>query len=79
MADNDSIHIAFESLSMFSSYNSGRLPEEWNDVDAESFVKTCKNINSNYEKPFENLNESLLKIFSYTCSGNLCPMVLHCF
>ena len=75
MTDNDTIHIAFESLSVYSSYNSGRSPKEWNDIEAESFINICKNINSNFEKPFENLNESILKLFSYTCAGIICPMV----
>jgi len=72
MADNDTIHIAFESLGQYSSNN---FPKEWNEADSDAFVSVCKSLNSTFEKPFENLNEDLLKLFSYTCSGNLSPMV----
>ena len=72
MADNDTIHIAFESLGQYSSNN---FPNEWNEADSDAFVNVCKSLNSTFEKPFENLNEDLLKLFSYTCTGNLSPMV----
>ena len=74
MADNDTIHMAFETLREYREKYSKHLPKSWDKDSCDKFLSICNGLNSKREKPFENLNEELLRVFSYTCAGNLCPM-----
>lgn len=50
------------------------MPQPWNKTDADLFVSVANKLNSSLEKPFENLNQDLLRLFAYTCAGSLCPV-----
>ncbi len=71
--DNDTIHIAFQALNNFINEH-GRLPNSWDKNDSEKFVHLSHNFNLLLEKPFSNLNENLLKLFSNVCRGSFCPL-----
>jgi ubiquitin-activating enzyme E1 len=62
------LHAAFQGLHVFISKN-GRLPKPYNEDDAKEMI--------NYSKKFgaEDMNTEPIKLFSYTCSGNLNPLV----
>ena len=53
--------------------NSNQLPTSWSTTDAELLVSLAKEIKSNLPFNFE-LNENLMKIFSYVSKGNLSPI-----
>ena len=72
--DNESIHIAFQALDEFRQENSGGLPKPWDLNDSNRFVEIALLINSQRKNPSIQLNEKLLKIFSFTCRGNLCAI-----
>lgn len=72
--DNNTIHIAFQALDEFRQENSGELPKPWNLADSNRFVEIALLINSQKKNPFIKLNENLLKIFSFSCRGNICPI-----
>lgn len=73
MDDNDTIHVAFQAIHKFEKAH-GHLPQPWNDADANSFIKLAREYNSSLEKPFDNLNDNLLKLFANVAAGQLCPM-----
>jgi ubiquitin-activating enzyme E1 len=73
LSDNDTIHLAFQVIWRFK-HMYHRLPKPWCAEDAQEFVDLVKHLNSNLPNPVDHLNEDLLKLFSYVCAGNLCPI-----
>jgi hypothetical protein len=73
LEDNDTIHIAFQALNNFEN-EYGHLPNPWDKTDSENFVHFSHTYNLLFEKPFSNLNENLLKLFSNVCRGSFCPL-----
>jgi len=73
MDDNDSIHIAFQALSTFKARHQ-RLPLPWHKEDAEEFIRIAREFNTSLAKPFENLNDKILKLFASTAAGDICPL-----
>ncbi|KAM7537021.1 hypothetical protein Aperf_G00000059949 [Anoplocephala perfoliata] len=70
------LHLLFEALSEFEM-KQNRLPEPWNEEDADTFLEFCKSVNSEWSETqahVEKINEHLARIFSFTCAGNCCPI-----
>jgi hypothetical protein len=44
MQNNTLAHLAFESLDIFRSKSSGRIPEPWNFNDCSEFLKIAKDL-----------------------------------
>jgi ubiquitin-activating enzyme E1 len=73
--DNDTIHIAFQTLSEFKKKNNNQSPKPWNKTDSAEFINIAESlINNSLKKPFQYLNKQLLELFSFVCAGNLCPL-----
>ncbi|CAF0776117.1 unnamed protein product [Brachionus calyciflorus] len=72
--DNDTTHLAFQTLDEFRKENSDNLPNPWNLKDAIRFVEIANILNLERKNQFPKLNENLLKIFSLVSRGNLCPI-----
>ncbi|XP_074646538.1 ubiquitin-like modifier-activating enzyme 1 isoform X2 [Tubulanus polymorphus] len=68
------LHIAFQALDEFQGRH-GRLPKPRNQADADTFIAVAKEVNSKSEAKVEELNEELLKKFSFTAAGDVCPVV----
>ncbi|CAF1279762.1 unnamed protein product [Rotaria sordida] len=69
------LHLAFQAISNFQKqYNT--LPKPWDDGDADKFYEVVEKLNSeNREKVLtDELNKHWIKLFSKTCTGDLCPM-----
>jgi ubiquitin-activating enzyme E1 len=73
MEDNDTIHLAFYTLNEYNS-NYDRPIRPWDAEDADRFVKLANEFNSKFEKPFENISEKILRLFSYVSTGQLSPV-----
>jgi len=72
MDDHNTISLAFQTTHEFNSKHN-RLPLPWSQEDANEFVKLATDLNeANYK--YDNINEKTLRLFSATCSGQLCPM-----
>uniref|UniRef100_A0A5K3FW28 E1 ubiquitin-activating enzyme n=1 Tax=Mesocestoides corti TaxID=53468 RepID=A0A5K3FW28_MESCO len=70
------LHIIFEAFSKFQSQY-GRIPEPWDEKDAQSFVECVNEVNKSVEGSgchVEKIDESLARIFAYICAGNCCPI-----
>lgn len=74
--DNDTVHIAFQTINEFKKKHSNNLPRAWNKKDAESFVKLAEKLNSSLKKPFNELNKTLLELFSSVCTGKQISQLL---
>lgn len=73
MDDYDTIHLAFQALTEYQNKYE-KLPLPWNETDAQNFIQLVKELNDKQEKTFSDLKDNLLKLFSFVCSGSLCPM-----
>lgn len=63
------VHTAYAALDIFIA-EQGRRPNPWDEADAGLLIEIAERI-----KPADaELKTSLLKIFSYVCSGNLAPV-----
>lgn len=74
------LHLFFEALSEFEM-KQNRLPQPWNEEDADTFLEFCKSVNSEWSETqahVEEISEQLAKIFSFTCAGNCCPIQVRC-
>ena len=61
------LFIGMQALYKFQDKHNGSLPKPWNNEDANEFISLAKQINTeNIE-----LEENLLKLFSFTASGEL--------
>jgi len=67
------LHIAFQALSEFSVNHSGEFPSLRNEDHAIEFFKLSEKISQQYEDKVE-LDEKLIKEFSYQARGYLSPM-----
>jgi ubiquitin-activating enzyme E1 len=72
MNDQNTIALAFQTVHEFKSKHN-RLPLPWNQEDSDEFVKLANDSNNSNFK-YENVIEKTLRLFSSTCSGQLCPM-----
>ncbi|UJR08635.1 hypothetical protein I4U23_012894 [Adineta vaga] len=75
MSMPSNLHLAFQALSQFrQQYNATPIP--WDEADADKFYQIVEKLNiENREKPFtDELNKHWIKLFSKTCTGDLCPM-----
>ena len=72
MDDTNTIHLAFIAVNQFEAKHQ-RLPRPWNSEDATEFIQIANDLNTNVYK-FESLSEYVLRLFSYTVSGQICPM-----
>ncbi|GIY15386.1 ubiquitin-like modifier-activating enzyme 1 [Caerostris darwini] len=66
------LHLAFQGLQLFKQKHS-RLPKPWNEEDASELLTIVKELNEKNKEPVE-LNEDLIKRFSYIAEGDICPM-----
>ncbi len=73
MTDDETIHLAFQVLWEFQRRHQ-RLPKPWCTEDSETFLQMANELNGKLSKPFEALNNDLLKVFSSVSSGNISPM-----
>ena len=73
MMEADTIHVAFMALSEYEK-SFGQLPIAWDKEEADAFIKVAKDFNQSLMKPFEDLNEDILRLFSFVSRGNLCPL-----
>ncbi|XP_063438582.1 ubiquitin-like modifier-activating enzyme 1 isoform X2 [Mytilus trossulus] len=67
------LHIAFQALSEYVK-SKGQLPKSRSKADAEAFVAVAKEVNSKSGAKVDELDESLMKEFSYSARGELCPL-----
>lgn len=68
------LHLGFRALDSFFDKH-GRLPRPWNATDAEELLERAKEINEKAKhSPLEKLDDRLLRLFSFTSSGNLSPL-----
>ncbi len=87
MQNNTLAHLAFESLDLFRSKSSGRIPEPWNFNDCSEFLKIAKDLagSSKYSeagmKPVADWDIedgsyelTFLSLFSLTCAGVFNPL-----
>lgn len=63
------IHVAFDAFSAFVEKN-GRNPRPWNAEDAAEFLTIANELKGETVE----LKEDLVKLFSYTCAGDLNPI-----
>ncbi|OXA42952.1 Ubiquitin-like modifier-activating enzyme 1 [Folsomia candida] len=66
----ETINIAFQALDAFVSQYS-RRPRPYNAEDADSFVEIATDLANRMEV---RLNVKVARIFSFICSGQVCPM-----
>jgi len=65
----ETVHTAYAALDEFIAEH-GRRPNPWDEADSALLIEIAERI-----KPADlELKSSLLKIFSYVCSGNLAPV-----
>jgi hypothetical protein len=87
MQNNTLAHLAFESLDIFRSKSSGRIPEPWNFNDCSEFLKIAKDLAASskysdagmnpvadWDKEDGSYELSFLSLFSLTCSGVFNPL-----
>ncbi|XP_071157497.1 ubiquitin-like modifier-activating enzyme 1 isoform X6 [Mytilus edulis] len=67
------LHIAFLALSEYVK-SKGQLPRSRSKADADAFVAVAKEVNSKSGAKVDELDESLMKEFSYSARGELCPL-----
>lgn len=67
------IQLAFLTVNEFMRTHNGQKPRPWNRQDAEEFLKLAKEVAEKSMNGLE-VNESLLKKFSFVCSGQLSPV-----
>ncbi|VDI61070.1 ubiquitin-activating enzyme E1 [Mytilus galloprovincialis] len=67
------LHIAFQALSEYVK-SKGQLPRSRSKADADAFVTVAKEVNSKSGAKVDELDESLMKEFSYSARGELCPL-----
>jgi len=72
MDDHNTVAIAFQTVHQFTAKHS-RMPLPWSQEDAAEFVRLANELNDSTHK-YEQLSENTLRLFSATCSGQLCPM-----
>jgi ubiquitin-activating enzyme E1 len=70
MEHSETLNVAFQALDTFQELNK-RAPRPWNSEDHNNLLNICVKI---AEEMKCTLNNKLLKIFSYICSGQVCPM-----
>ncbi|CAF1176997.1 unnamed protein product [Adineta steineri] len=75
MSMPSNLHLAFQALFQFETQYDAS-PKPWDEADADKFYELVEQLNSqNREKPFtDELNKHWIKLFSKTCTGDLCPM-----
>eukprot|EP00106_Octopus_bimaculoides_P013461 XP_014780903.1 PREDICTED: ubiquitin-like modifier-activating enzyme 1 [Octopus bimaculoides] len=67
------LHLAFQALDEFVKTHSS-LPKPRNEEDAEKFLAICKELNAGSANAVEELDETVLKEFSYQSRGDICPI-----
>lgn len=67
------LHVAFQALHAFKT-KYGVLPRPWNQEDAGKFVEVAREVNDSAQTKVEELDEDLMRKFSYVARGDLCPM-----
>ena len=67
------LHIAFQALSEYVKTKGG-LPKSRCKADADAFVSIAKDLNSKSQAKVDELDENLMKEFSYSARGDLCPI-----
>ncbi|KII73336.1 Ubiquitin-like modifier-activating enzyme 1 [Thelohanellus kitauei] len=67
------LHLCFYTLQIFVQRR-GCFPRPHNISDAEAFVDMAKSVNGNDVPMVDSLDEDFLRVFSFQCSGSLCPM-----
>ena len=72
MDDTNTTHVAFYTYYSFIEKYENE-PRPWHTEDVEKFVQLAKEINEEKFK-FEGLNETVLKLFASTSSGQLSPI-----
>jgi ubiquitin-activating enzyme E1 len=74
MTDNDTIHVAFQAIWQFEDHYKCS-PKPWDKNDSEIFAAIANDTNRKLNKPFENLNQDLLRLFSAVSAGSVSPVV----
>src|ERR1700743_1974829 len=70
MDHTDTINVAFQSLDRYrNQYN--RSPRPWHQEDSDNFMKIAEEVANTLGVP---LNNKIARLFSYICSGQVCPM-----
>lgn len=67
------LHIAFQALSEYVK-SKGELPKSRCKADADIFVSIAKDVNNKSKAKVDELDEKLMKEFSYSARGDLCPI-----
>ena len=68
------LHLAFQALSEFRDKNK-RLPKPYSETDATEFFAVVKKLNEALGDAKVELNEKLLKTFSFIAQGDVSPMI----
>lgn len=66
------LHIVFQALDLFQNQHN-RMPKPWNQEDAEEMVSLTHKVNRQAQQ-VEEIDEDLVRTFSYVAAGNICPM-----
>lgn len=64
--------LGFVALDLFRKQHA-RFPAPWNKEDAAAFIAIAKEYNDRSPEKVE-INEDVLRVFSYTCSGVVCGL-----
>uniref|UniRef100_A0A646QDP3 E1 ubiquitin-activating enzyme n=1 Tax=Hemiscolopendra marginata TaxID=943146 RepID=A0A646QDP3_9MYRI len=67
------LHVAYQALHEYSKQK-GSLPRPKNEEDANTFFSIASSLNSSSPCKVEDLDENLIKQFSFIAQGDLCPM-----
>ncbi|CAI9743336.1 ubiquitin-like modifier-activating enzyme 1 [Octopus vulgaris] len=67
------LHLAFQALDEYVKTHSSS-PRPRNEEDAEKFLAICKELNAGSANAVEELDEKVLKEFSYQSRGDICPI-----
>lgn len=67
------LHVAFRTLHEYTKQR-GCLPRPRAQEDADIFLEIAKTVNSEMTAAVEEIDDKLLRQFSYSCQGDLCPM-----
>ncbi|XP_018018893.1 ubiquitin-like modifier-activating enzyme 1 [Hyalella azteca] len=64
------LHQCFQALRRYQK-KTGSTPRPWSRDDADSFLATFNDVNSSSPVKVEEVNEDIVKTFSYVCAGEL--------
>lgn len=71
------LHLFFTALGEYMNQHKNCAPGSWNQTDSREFLGLVRKVNHdmvNTSAHVEEIDEQLAALFSYTCSGQCCPV-----